>query len=71
MNDIALVADSKEKLHQLLEEFEWVCRRKNLIVNGNRSQVMKYTREVGGRRMNVALNGELLEELECFNYLGS
>ncbi len=26
---------------------------------------------VDGRRMNVALNGEVLEEVECFKYLGS
>ena len=24
-----------------------------------------------GRKMNIALNGELLEEIECFKYLGS
>ena len=27
--------------------------------------------EVGGRRMNVALNGEPLEKVECFKYFGS
>ena len=32
---------------------------------------MKSTRDVDGRRMNVALNGELLEEVICFEYLGS
>ncbi len=32
---------------------------------------MKYTRMVHGRRMNVALNGKMLEEVECFKYLGS
>ncbi len=32
---------------------------------------MKCTRLVDGRGMNVALNGEVLEEVECFKYLGS
>ncbi len=32
---------------------------------------MKCTRLVDGRGMNVALNGELLEEIECFKYLWS
>ena len=32
---------------------------------------MIYIRWVGGRRMNVALFGELFEEMECFEYLGS
>ena len=35
--------------------------------NENNSKVMKCMREAAGsRRMNVALNGELLEEMECF-----
>ncbi len=32
---------------------------------------MKCTRLVDGRRMNVALNGEMLKQVECFKYLGS
>ncbi len=32
---------------------------------------MKCTRRVNGRGMNVSLNGELLEEVEYFLYLGS
>ena len=62
--DTALVADSEKKLYQLVEEFDCVCRRKNLRVNRNKSKVIKCTRGVSGRRMNVALNDELLEEVE-------
>ena len=40
-------------------------------VNENKNNVMKCSRVVGGRSMNVALDGELLEEVECFKYLGS
>ena len=36
----------------------------------NMSKIIKYARGVDGRRMNIALNGELLEEVECFKYLG-
>ncbi len=32
---------------------------------------MKCRRLVDGRGINVALNGEVLEEVECFKYLGS
>ncbi len=32
---------------------------------------MKCMRLGDGRRMNVALNGEVLKEVECFKYLGS
>ncbi len=32
---------------------------------------MKCTRVVDGRRMNVTLDGKVVEEVECFKYLGS
>ena len=40
-------------------------------MNESRSKIMKCTSVVGGRRMNVALNSEQLEEVECFKYLRS
>ncbi len=65
------MVDSEGRLRQLLEEFGTVCKRRKLRVNESKSKVpMKCTRRVDGRRMNVALNGELLEEVECFIYLG-
>ena len=44
----------------------WILR-----VNENKSKVIKSNSRVNGRRMNFALNGELFEEVECFEYLGS
>ena len=40
-------------------------------MNENKSKVMKWTRGFDGRRMNVALNDELLDEVKCFICLGS
>ena len=70
-DDTALVADSEEKLCRLVTEFGRVCERRKLRVNVNKSKVMKCARNgnVGG--MNVRLNGEVLEEVECFEYLGA
>ncbi len=48
-----------------------MCKNRKLRVNERKSKVMKCTRLVDGRRMNVALNGEVLEEVDCFMYLGS
>ena len=70
-DDTALVADSEEKLRQLIEEFGRVCERRKLRVNENKSKVMRCTRFADGQRMNIVLNGELLEEVDCFKYLGS
>ncbi len=67
-DDTALAADSEGRLRQLVEEFGSVCQRRKLKVSGSKSKVMKCTRLVDGRRMNVALNGEVLKEVECLKY---
>ena len=40
-------------------------------MNVGKSKVMTCSRYVNRGRMNVRLNGDQLEELECFKYLGS
>ncbi len=67
-DDTALVADSEGRLRQLVDEFGSVCKKRKLRVNESTSKVMKYTRLADGRRMNVALIGEVLEEVECLKY---
>ncbi len=55
VDDTALVADSEGRLRPLLEEFGRVCKRRKLKVSECKSKVMKCTRLVDGRRINVAL----------------
>ena len=70
-DDTALMADSEEKLCRLVSEFDRVCERKRLRVNVGKSKVMRCARYGNGDRMYVILNGEPLEEVDCFKYLGS
>ena len=65
-DDTALVTDS-DNWQRKLEEYVNEGNRVNL----SKSKVMKCSRLVDERRMNVALNGEMLEEVECFKYLGA
>ena len=67
-DDTALVADT-EKLCKLVSEFGRVCERKKLRVNVGKSKVMRCSRYGNGDRMRVILNGEPLEEVDCFKYL--
>ena len=67
-DDTALVADS-EKLCRLVSEFGRVCERRKLRVG--KSKVMRYSRYGNRGRMHLILNGEPLEEVDCFKYLGS
>ena len=70
-DDTALVADSEEKLCRLVSAFGRVCERRKLRVNVGKSKVMRCSRDVDASRISVRLNGELLEEVQCFKYLGS
>ena len=67
----ALVADSEEKLCRLVSKFGRECERRKLRVNEGKSKVMRCLRYGNGGRMHVILNGEPLEEVNCFMYLGS
>ena len=70
-DDTVVVADSEEKLGQLVTEFGRVCERRKLRVNVGKSNVMRCTRYENGTRLNVTLDGEVLEEVDQFKYLGS
>ena len=50
------MADMEENVCYLVEEFGRMCRRRNVRMKSK----IKWRREVGGRRMNVALGSELL-----------
>ena len=69
-DDTALVAATENGLVRLVEEFGKVCKRRKLKVNVGKSKVMRCAR-VAGARLNVKLNGEELEQVEYFKYLGS
>ena len=53
-----------------MTEFGRVCERRKLRVNVGKSKVMRCSRYVNGGRMYARLNGDLLEEVDCFKYLG-
>ena len=67
-DDAALVADS-EKLCRLVGEFGRVCKRRKLRVQVGKSKVMRCSRYGNGGQKHVILNGEPLEEVDCFKYL--
>ena len=70
-DDTALVADSDEKLCRFVSEFGRVCERRKLRVNVGKSKVMRCSRNGNGDRLHMILNGEPLEEVDCFKYLRS
>ena len=70
-DNTALVADSEVKLCRLVCKFGRVCKMRKLRVNVGKSKVMRCFRYGNGDRKHAILNGEPLEEADCFKYLGS
>ena len=64
------MADLEEKLCRLVSEFGRVCERRKLTVNVGKNKVMRCSRYGNGDRMHMILNGEPLEEVDYFKYLG-
>ena len=70
-DDTVVVADSERKLCQLVTEFGRICEGRKLRVNVGKNKVMRCARNEDGARLNVMLNGEALEKVDQFKYLGS
>ena len=69
-DDTALVADSEEKLCRLVSEVGRVRERRKLRINVGKSKVRCSSYGNGGR-MCAIINGEPLDKVDCFKYLGS
>ena len=69
-DDTVLMADSEEKLQRVVKEFGRVCKRRKLKINVSKSKVMVCNRGAQGRNLDVWVEGERLEEVADFKYLG-
>ena len=65
------MAESAEQLQCLALEFRRVCERRKLRVNVDKSKVMCVGDIVEPSLMNIMLNGERMEVVNSFKYLGS
>ena len=70
-DDAVLMAESAKDLQDLVAGFGRVCERRKLRVNVNKSKVLVCSKDGGRVVANVCLNGEILEEVDSFKYLGS
>ena len=67
---MVLVVDSK-KLERLVKELCRLCRRRKLKVNVAKGKVMRSARDGIVGEMNIVMDGQVLEEVAFFKYLGS
>ena len=69
-DDTALMAESAEQLQCLVTEFGRVCKRRKLRINVNKRKVMCIERNEKPTPLNITLNGERIEVVNSFKYLG-
>ncbi|KAK0422441.1 hypothetical protein QR680_007575 [Steinernema hermaphroditum] len=62
--DIALIANTEEELQQMVTELDEASRRSGLKINREKTKILA-TEEA-----SIRLNGEVIEQVEAFVYLG-
>ena len=67
--DALLIADSEDCLQRIVNEIGVLCGRRKLKVNVNKSKDTKVSKSGEYGALNVQLNVEKLEELDCIRYL--
>ena len=67
-DDIALIAESSEDLQQLTDKLEENAAKVGLRINAGKTKSMQINCQTD---MNLQLNGQSIEEVEYFTYLGS
>ena len=66
-DDAALIYNSEECLQRMVNEMGVMCGWIKLYINVNKSKVMKVSKT---GELKAQLNGEKMELLNCFSYLG-
>ena len=72
-DDKALIAETPDKLQQIVRSWEDKTRDMDMIVNPNKSKILHITKNKENRIQNICitLNGEQLENVEQYKYLGT
>ena len=72
-DDIALIADTPDKLQQIVRSWEDKTKEMGMIVNPNKSKILHITKnkENRTRNINITINGTQLENVEQYKYQGT
>ena len=70
-DDIVILADSEEKLQTTLNVWSNELKRRKLHLNQKKSKVMHFTKDKEQRKPKIVVDGEELEVVQQFTYLGT
>src|SRR4029077_20838818 len=69
-DDQNMVADTERGLQRIMDNLNATVERYEMKINIKKTKVMKVSKNVGGD-LNITINGNRIEEVSCFKYLGS
>ena len=69
-DDIIILSESKENMQNSLDIFHSYCKMWNLQVNANKTKVMIFSKRKVRQHIEFYLNGQKLEIVDTFTYLG-
>ena len=71
-DDQAMMANKEEDLQRMMDELNRISKEYGMKINTRKTKVMKISREANGEKnMKITINGEVIEQVTEFCYLGS
>ena len=70
-DDTILVTDTENKLRRLIRSLNEASVRKGLKMNKKKTEVIVITRKDESPRTNIVIEGNLVQQVDKFNYPGS
>src|ERR1700733_2159742 len=71
-DDQAMLANKEEDLQHMMDELNRISKEYGMKINTRKTKVMKISREANGEKnMKITINGEMIEQVTEFCYLGS
>ena len=70
-DDIAILADTPEKLKNILRVWEEKLKEKDMTVNPNKSKILHVTKNIQQSNISITMNGVELETVDEYKYLGT
>src|SRR5271154_5122645 len=67
-DDVALLAETPEKLQTQLDRFERACAAAGMKISHSKSEIMLISRNQ--RNVEIKIQGKILKQVEKFKYLG-
>lgn len=70
-DDQGMVASSEKGLQKLMNNLNDTAKKFNMKINVEKTKVMVVTQEDNGKVVDITIDGQRIEQVKCFKYLGS